>query len=79
MDKLWIEALYQVKDLTSNPEVFLEPKKCETHFSKSKSITKVLYDATKLIENECNTGKGNNAGKYIGVIHTYLEDEDTCN
>ena len=65
MDKLWIEALYQVKDLTSNPEVFLEPKKCETHFSKSKSITKVLYDATKLIENECNTGKGNNTGKYL--------------
>ena len=59
MDKLWLEALSQVKDLTSNPEAFLEPKKCEAHFRKSKSITKVLYDAAKLIENEYNTGNGN--------------------
>ena len=50
MDKLWLEALSQVKDLTSNPEAFLEPKKCEAHFHKSKSITKVLYDAANLIE-----------------------------
>ena len=64
MDNLWIEALNEVKDLASNPEVFLEPKKCETHFNNSKSITKVLYDATKLIENEAKTDNDKTIGKW---------------
>ena len=63
MDNLWIEALNQVKDLASNPEIFLEPNKCETHFNNSKSITKVLYDATKLIENESNSDNGKTVGR----------------
>lgn len=48
-----MEALDQVTDLTSQPHMFLDPLNCDSHFNKAKGITKVLYDATKLVEGEC--------------------------
>ena len=65
METLWLEALNQVKDLTSNPEVFLDPSNCESHFINSKVITKVLYDATKLIENESTPNNNSIKGEQI--------------
>ena len=56
MDTLWLEALDHVKDLTSKPEAFLDPSNCESHFNKAKSITKVLYDASKLLEHDSMLG-----------------------
>ena len=69
METLWLEALNQVKDLTSSPEVFLDPSNCESHFNNSKVITKVLYDAAKLIENDnSNIIKGKSIQKYAGHL-----------
>ena len=65
METLWLEALDQVKDLTAKPEVFLEPSNCESHFNKAKSITKVLYDAAKLIECDARPKDDVRKGKYF--------------
>ena len=50
MERVWLEAVDHVKDLTSKPESFLEPSSCELHFKNAKIITKVLYDAAKMVE-----------------------------
>ena len=55
----WLEAVDHVKDLTSKPEDFLDPSNCEAHFIKAKITTKLLYDATKLIERGSLFGKNN--------------------
>ena len=65
MENLWQDALDKVKDLTSFPEVFLEPSSCESHFNNSKVITKVLYDAEKLIESESVSNANSINGKYL--------------
>ena len=67
METLWQEALDQVKDLTLKPEVFLYPSACDSQFNKSKVITKVLYDATKVIENESRPDniKGKLSSSYL--------------
>ena len=58
-----MEALDQVTDLTSQPQVFLDPLNCDSHFNKAKAITKVLYDATKLVEGECRLKSDHKTGK----------------
>ena len=68
MEKLLIEALDQVTDLTSQPQVFLDPLNCDSHFNKSKAITKVLYDATKLVEGECRLKSDHEKG----INHTEI-------
>lgn len=68
MEKLLMEALDQVTDLTSQPQVFLDPLNCDSHFNKAKAITKVLYDATKLVEGECRLKSDHEKGKpYINI------------
>ena len=63
-----MEALDQVTDLTSQPHVFLDPLNCDSHFNKAKAITKVLYDATKLVEGECRLKSDHEKGKtYINI------------
>ena len=63
-----MEALDQVTDLTSQPQVFLDPLNCDSHFNKAKAITKVLYDATKLVEGECRLKSDHEKGKpYINI------------
>ena len=63
MEKLLMEALDQVTDLTSQPYVFLDPLNCDSHFNKAKAITKVIYDATKLVEGECRLKSDHKKGK----------------
>ena len=58
-----MEALDQVTDLTSQPHMFLDPLNCDSHFNKAKAITKVLYDATKLVEGECRLKSDHKTGK----------------
>ena len=70
METLWQEALDQVKDLTLQPEDFLYPSACDSQFNKSKVITKVLYDATKVIENESRPDNENIKGKLSSSYFT---------
>lgn len=74
MESLWLDALNQVKDLTSNPEVFLDPSSCESHFNNSKVITKVLYDAAKLIESESTSNSNSKKGKRFKKYARHLLD-----
>ena len=50
METLWHEVATQVKDLVAKPENFLEPSNIESRFQEAKVITKVIYDATKMVE-----------------------------
>ena len=52
MDSLWTETADHLRELASKPEKFLEPKKCQPHLEKAKVLTKVYYDASKLLETE---------------------------
>jgi len=52
MDGVWSETADHLRDLASKPEKFLEPSKCQALFEKSKVLTKVFYDAAKLLEEQ---------------------------
>ena len=69
MEKLLMEALDQVTDLTSQPHMFLDPLNCDSHFNKAKAITKVLYDATKLVEGECRPKSDHKTGKSYIIFY----------
>ena len=75
--EIWQEAVDHVKDLTSNPENFLDPSNCEADFIKAKLTTKLLYDAAKLIERESLFGKNNgDEGKVQFTYSTPLNGSD---
>ena len=65
-----MEALDQVTDLTSQPHMFLDPLNCDSHFNKAKAITKVLYDATKLVEGECRLKSDHKTGKSYIIFYS---------
>ncbi len=50
MEAIWKDVLGKTKGFTAKPERFLEPS--ESEFDKSKTLVKVLYDATKSVEGQ---------------------------
>ena len=73
MERVWLEAADHVKDLTSKPEAFLEPSNCESHFNNAKIITKVLYDAAKMMELTPVFANDRNKGKFCETVE-YMVD-----